>query len=70
MGDIIIEESVFGQLSDGQQVKRFLVKNKKDFSFSVISFGAAIQSINVKDKNNKLVNVALGFETLEGKFIT
>jgi aldose 1-epimerase len=68
MSNIIIEESVFGKLSEGQQVKRFLLKNKNDFSFSVISLGAAIQSINVKDRNNKLVNVVLGFETLEGKF--
>jgi energy-coupling factor transport system ATP-binding protein len=27
---------------------------------------AILQAINLKDKNNKLTNVALGFPTLEG----
>lgn len=63
---ILIEESVFGVLSNGEQVKRYSVKNKlNDFSFSVISFGATIQSINIVDKDNKLINVACGYDKLE-----
>jgi aldose 1-epimerase len=63
---VLVEESIFGVLSNGDQVKRYIVKNKlNDFSFSVISFGASIHSINIVDKDNNLVNVACGYDKLE-----
>jgi aldose 1-epimerase len=63
---VLIEESIFGVLSNGEQVKRYILKNKlNDFSFTVISFGASIQSINIIDKDNNLINVACGYDKLE-----
>lgn len=59
-----IQEIPFGQLS-GNEVKLFKIKNKNDFELNVISYGASIQSILVKDKNNQQTNVVLGFETIE-----
>lgn len=67
MSQIKIEEMKFGRLSDGQEVKKYILRNKNDFEVSLISYGAAIQAIKVKDKNQKLINVVLGFETIEGK---
>lgn len=66
MSEISIEESLFGRLSNKQEVKKYTLTNKNGFSFSVISYGASIQSINVKDKDGKLRSVALGLNTLEG----
>lgn len=69
MSQIKVIETKFGKLADGQQVKKYTIQNtKNDFEFSVISYGAAIQSVKVKDKNDKLTSVVLGFDTIEGKF--
>ena len=63
------EESLFGKLTDKKaelkHVKKFTLTNKNGFSVSLISYGAAIQSISLKDKSKKLTNVVLGFESLE-----
>lgn len=69
MDEIKIEESVFGKLADKQVVKKYTMTNKNGFSVSLISYGATIQSVFVKDKSGKLVNIALGFETIEGKLL-
>ncbi len=63
---IQISESAFGKLSDGQLAKKYTLSNRNGFSFSVISLGASLQAINVPDKNNQLVNVALGFDNIQG----
>ena len=67
---VSIEESIFGKLTDPSQelktVKKFVLANTTSgFSVSLISYGATIQAINVKDKNGKMTNVALGFESLQ-----
>jgi len=67
-----IEESIFGKLTDESQelktVKKFVLTNTSSgFSVSLISYGATIQAIHVRDKSGKLTNVALGFDSLQGK---
>lgn len=34
-------------------------------TFEIITYGAAIQSLNVPDRNGDLVDVVLGYDTLE-----
>ena len=64
---ILIQESDFGRMKDGQLVKKFTLKNSKTkFSFSVLTYGTVVQSINIKDKHDKFVNVSLGFDKIEG----
>ncbi|CAF1071452.1 unnamed protein product [Brachionus calyciflorus] len=65
MSQIVIEESLFGKLSNKQNVKKYKMTNQNGFSVSLISYGASIQAVHVKDKNGQVVNVALGFDTLE-----
>lgn len=65
MSNILIEETEIG-LWQGEPVKSYKLKNKlTDFSLTVISYGARIQSIHVKDKNNDLIDVACGYDKLE-----
>lgn len=66
MSEIKIVESKFGRL-EGQDVKRYVLKRGDDFEVALISYGASIQSIRVKDKNQKPVSVVLGHDNLEGK---
>ena len=63
--EIKIIESNFGKC-EGQDVKRFTIKNNNDFEVNLISYGASIQSIKLKDKNGKLINLVLGLDHLEG----
>ena len=65
---ISIKEFCFGRLTDGQIVKKYTLTNKNNFELNIISYGASIQSILLNDRNGKQTNVALGFETIEGKF--
>lgn len=69
MSDIQIEEIPFGKLDDNE-IKLFKIKNKTGFEVNVISYGASVQSIITRDKDNKATNVVLGFETIEGSLIS
>ena len=64
---IIIKDFTFGTLDNGEEVTKYQIKNGKDFEFDVISYGATLKAIYIKDKNRLLTNVALGFSTLEGR---
>jgi aldose 1-epimerase len=64
---IKIEASSFGSTKNGEKVMKYTLKNDNDFEFSVISYGATLQAIYMNDKNGKINNLALGFDTVEGK---
>ncbi len=55
---------LIGKMNNGEEVYKFLLKNK-DCEIEIISLGAIITSIKVPDKNGKLLDVALGFNSLE-----
>ena len=65
MSSVEIKEFSFGKCREGD-VKLYTLKNKNDFELSVISYGASIKSIKVKDKHQLLTNVCLGLDTIEG----
>lgn len=44
---------------------KYVLKNHNDFEVVLLSYGAILQAMKTKDRNNKLVNVVLGFDTLE-----
>lgn len=61
-----ITSELFGYTRDGQAVTRYIMTNAKGMTVSVISYAAAIQSILVPDREGKLVDVALGYDTVAG----
>ena len=65
MASVEIREFPFGKCGEGD-VKLYTLRNKNDFEFSVISYGASIKSIKIKDKNNVVTDVCLGLDTIEG----
>lgn len=60
-----VVESKLGRF-EGQDVKRYLIRRGDEFEVALISYGAGIQSVKIKDKTQKLVSVALGFDSAEG----
>ena len=68
MNYVTIEKSIFGYIPTTREtVYKYKLKNEMtEFEVNLISFGAAVQSLFVKDRADKQVNVALGFDRLEG----
>jgi aldose 1-epimerase len=55
----------FGTL-DGRAVDRYTLKNARGLTVRVITYGAIITELDVPDRNGKLADVVLGFESLDG----
>ncbi|WAC14765.1 aldose epimerase family protein [Dyadobacter pollutisoli] len=55
----------FGTLPDGNEVSLFLLKNSRGYTAEILNYGGTIRSLNVPDRNGKIIDVVLGFELLE-----
>lgn len=59
-----ITSAVFGNLPDGREVKLYTLTNSKGFTAKVTDYGAKLVSVVVPDKNGKLADVVLGYDSL------
>lgn len=59
-----ISKHYFGE-KEGQTVTRYTMKNDQGFQVSCLDYGCIITDIVTADKNGRLENVVLGFDTLE-----
>jgi aldose 1-epimerase len=59
-----ITSAVFGKLPDGREVNIYSFTNSKGYTAKVTDFGAKLVSLVVPDKNGKLANVILGYDSL------
>jgi aldose 1-epimerase len=60
----MIEKTLFGKLSDGREVFLFSLKNEAGTEIQIINYGAIVKNLFVKDKNNKIDDVVLGYDSL------
>jgi aldose 1-epimerase len=60
-----IEKSEFGQTADGKPVDLFVLTNANGVKAKVISYGAILTELHVPDRDGKLADVVLGFDTLK-----
>lgn len=60
-----IPQVSFGQLIDGRQVDLFTLKNNKGLEIQITNFGGIITKIFMPDKDGELLDIVLGFDTLE-----
>lgn len=56
----------FGTLKDGTQVHCWTMENEQGLTAELLDYGATIRSLCVPGKDGKLVDVVLGYDTLEG----
>jgi len=61
-----MKTTVFGKLPDGREVHRYLMANKAGVRVEIIDYGATITSLRVPDRNGKMDDVVLGYDSLEG----
>ncbi|MGY2736992.1 aldose epimerase family protein [Sphingomonas sp. UYP23] len=60
------KKATFGTLPDGRPVPAVTLTNGHGVSARIIALGAAIQSVILPDRAGKPVDVAIGYDTLEG----
>ena len=63
-----IEISSFGKDLNGNTVRLFTISNSNGLTAKITNFGAILVSLLVPDKNGKIDDVVLGFDTLEKYF--
>jgi aldose 1-epimerase len=61
-----VKKSAFGKMPDGQAVDLYTLTNKNGVQVSITNYGGTIVSIIVPDRNGKMADVVLGFDSLEG----
>lgn len=60
-----IETLSFGKLPNGDDVKKFTLRNGRGIEADVVEYGATLTRLLVPDRNGKLNNVVLGSDSLE-----
>jgi len=60
-----VTKQPFGKTSDGSEVDIYNLKSAA-IEVRVITYGGIVQSIKVPDKNGKIADVVLGFDSLDG----
>ena len=61
---VTIYKETFGDMS-GREINKYKMIDDSGFQVNVINYGAIITDIITKDRNNKFVNIVLGYNTLE-----
>jgi aldose 1-epimerase len=56
----------FGHTADGRNVEIVTLTNSRGMQARVMSYGASLQSLLVPDRNGKLADIVLGYDTLRG----
>jgi aldose 1-epimerase len=56
----------FGKTPDGQPIDLYVLTNKNGAEVSITNYGGAVVSIKVPDRNGKLADVVLGYDTGDG----
>jgi aldose 1-epimerase len=61
-----IEKSAYGKTPDGTEVSLFTLTNAKGMQAQITNFGGIVVSLKVPDKQGKLADVVLGYDSLDG----
>lgn len=67
-GKHTIKKEVFGKTPDGSPVDVYILTNSHGMEVRIMNFGGIVLSLRVPDRNGKLDDVVLGFDTLEPYF--
>ena len=61
-----MERTRFGETQDGEEIHLYRLTNSDGLRVEIITYGAIIVSMEVPDRDGKLADVVLGFDTLPG----
>jgi len=60
-----VKKEIFGNMPDGRQVDLYTLTNAYGVRARIMTYGAIVVSLEVPDRNGKMGDVVLGFDTLE-----
>jgi aldose 1-epimerase len=60
-----VADQAFGKIADGTEAKLFAFTNAQGVTLKVTDYGARLVAVEVPDRNGKLANVTLGFDSAE-----
>lgn len=63
---LAIVQDNFGKLPSGEAIEKYTMTNANGMEVSVINYGGIITNLKVPDKNGKIADVVLGFNSLDG----
>jgi len=61
-----VKKSVFGKTKDGREAHLYTLSNKSGMQVIISDFGGTVVSIKVPDRQGKIGDVVLGYDTLAG----
>jgi len=61
-----VKNQVFGKTADGQVIDLYTLTNKHGMEAGIIDYGGTIVSLKAPDRNGKLADVVLGFDSVGG----
>src|SRR5688572_10091611 len=61
-----VTRGAFGKMPDGQAVEMFTLTNKNGVEIRAITYGGIITSIKVPDRDGRMGDVVLGFDSIDG----
>jgi len=64
--ELSIEKAPYGKLPDGRQVDLYTLTNANGLRVKIMNYGATTIGVEVPDRDGKLADVTLGYETLAG----
>nr|WP_315200167.1 aldose epimerase family protein [uncultured Flavobacterium sp.] len=59
-------KKLFGLMPNGDEIYSYELSNKNGMTLKVITYGATLTELKIRLKNDEIVDVVLGFDTLEG----
>jgi len=66
--EMSITKEEFGQTPDGQRIDLYTLTNVNGLRARIMNYGATLVSMEVPDREGKLKDITLGFDTLSGYF--
>ncbi len=61
-----LQKESFGRLPDGTEIDIYTLTNKNGLRVRIMTYGATIVSLEVPDRDGKLGDIVLGYDSLEG----
>ena len=65
-GALMVKIEAFGTMPDGKTVELYTLTNTHGIQVRAITYGGIIVSVETPDKNGRLADITLGFDTLAG----
>lgn len=64
----MITRELFGKTTDGTEIYKYWIENEEGMKAAVINYGAILVNLLVPDRDGKVDDVVLGYDTLEPYF--